>query len=141
MGRFPTLSVCMRVVSFLGICVTSIVLVDQELNTEDIFSGSQSELHNPGYKVLAVTPDESLLWERRPEDEQLNALKRSITDHYIERGYEPSSVQSSAQLSSSGALVIIVVERKGGAAVDSQGVPLWRRSSSVSSTRGEVFKL
>jgi len=60
----------MRVTSFLGIFVTSIVAAIYELNTEDITSGRKRELHSPGYKVLTITSEYSLLWERRPEDEQ-----------------------------------------------------------------------
>ncbi|MNE96965.1 hypothetical protein D3C80_1952480 [compost metagenome] len=92
--------------------------------------------------MLAATPEgPSLNWSRGPEDEQLNALTRSITDHYAEQGYQSSSVPPLAQISSNSELVIIVLERVGEPALQPQDGFLWERGRSMPSAGGEVFKL
>ncbi|UST72265.1 hypothetical protein NF675_14660 [Pseudomonas siliginis] len=139
--RFPALSQCMRVISFLGICVTSMFAGDREFNTKDITSGHQPKLHNPGDKSLAVTPDGPSLNCRGPEHEQLDALMRSIVDRYAEEGYQSSTLLPLAQTSSNSELVIIVVERVGEPALQPKDGFLWERGSSMPSDGGEVFKL
>lgn len=115
MGRFPALSSCMRVISFLGICITSVIAVDHKLSTLDIASG------------------------HRPEERQPDALTRSVSDPYMDRDYRASPAKPSPQVTASDALVTIPVERE--IVADSFADSLWERPKVVSVRGGEVFKL